>query len=164
MRKRNSRLWGAAAFVTLLACAAWAAEQMMSVQVQKGQLRATPSFLGQLVASVDYGARVAVVQQQGDWIKVRDDKGKTGWIHQSALTTKRIKMKAGTQDAQASASGDELALAGKGFNSDVEAKFKAQNKDADFTWVDWMGKIVVAPAQSQTFLKDGGVRQQGGGR
>jgi hypothetical protein len=43
---------------------------------------------------------------------------KTGWLHQSALTKKTISMKAGGQDVATAASGDELALAGKGFNSD----------------------------------------------
>jgi len=146
----------------LMACAAGAAEKMMSVQVQKAPVRSSPGFLGQMVCKLDYGVRVTVVQKQSDWIKIRDTGGKTGWMHQSALTPKRIKMTAGTQDAQSAASGDELALAGKGFNSDVEAQFKAQNSDADFTWVDKMEKIVVTPEQSEEFLKNGGVRSQGG--
>ncbi|MGD9873471.1 MAG: SH3 domain-containing protein [Kiritimatiellia bacterium] len=161
MSYRN-RLLRSAAAVMLMACTAGAAEKMMSVQVQKAPLRASPGFLGQMVCKLDYGVRVTVVQKQSDWIKVRDAGGKTGWVHQSALTPKRIKMTAGIQDAKSAASGDELALAGKGFNSDVEAQFRAQNSDADFTWVDKMEKIVVTPEQSEEFLKNGGVRLRGG--
>lgn len=134
--------------------------QMMSVQVKNGQLRATPSFMGQLVGAVAYGARVEIVQQQGDWMKVKDAQSKMGWIHQSALTKQRIAMSAGSGTAQTGASGEELALAGKGFNSDVEAEFKSKNKNVDFTWVDKMEKIKVTPQESSAFLKEGGVRPQ----
>lgn len=129
----------------------------MSVQVQSGQVRATPSFLGQVVATVKYGDRLDVVEQQNGWTKVRTPAGKEGWMHDSALTRKRVVMKAGAEDVQASASGEELALAGKGFNSDVEAEFKNQNKDIDFTWVDRMLKYKVTPEEMRAFLKEGEV-------
>lgn len=157
MISRKQRIRCAALMMLLFGCAAQA-QQMMSVQVQKAPIRATPGFLGQMTGASEYGARVSVVQKQGDWIKIRNEKGLTGWVHQSALTKKKIKMTAGTQTAQTAASGDELALAGKGFNSDVEAQFRAQNADADFTWVDRMEKMEVAPEESAAFLKEGGVQ------
>ena len=97
----------------------------MSVQVKSGQVLATPTFLGKVVTKVNYGDRLQVLEQQGDWSKVTLADGQSGWMHNSSLTKKKIAMKAGSQDAQTGASGDELALAGKGFNSDVEADFKA---------------------------------------
>ena len=60
------------------------------------------------------------------------------------------------------ASGDELALAGKGFNSDVEAAFKAGNKEIDFTWVNRMEKMKVSPAAVEKFLRQGQVSAPGG--
>ncbi len=146
-----------------LACPAWAGTTQMSVQVRNGQVRATPSFLGSIVAPVAYGERVTVVQTQGEWMKVSTTGGKTGWIHNSALSKKTIVMKAGDQNVQTGASGDELALAGKGFNSDVEAQFKANNKDVDFTWVDKMEKMKVSPEESAAFLKEGGLKPSEGG-
>jgi uncharacterized protein YgiM (DUF1202 family) len=140
-----------------------ASSQKLSVQVKTGQLRSTPSFLGTLVANLAYGDRVTLIKQQDPWYQVRDDKGHTGWIHRSAVTQKHIIMTAGQQDAQTSASGEELALAGKGFNSDVEAKFKQDNKDIDFTWVDKMEQITVTPQESASFLAEGQVTVPEGG-
>ena len=137
--------------------AAGAADEM-SVQVQSAQLRADASFLGKLVGSVPYGTRVTIVQARGDWRQVQEPAGKTGWLHQSALTKKKIVMKAGAQDVATAASGDELALAGKGFNSDVEADFKSKNKYVDFTWIDRMEKIKVTTDQITRFLAEGQVK------
>ena len=141
---------------------AWAAK-VMSVQVRNGQVRATPSFLGQVVAPVNYGDQVDIVLQQGPWMQVKTLGGKTGWIHQSALSAKKIVMNAGDQDVKTGASGDELALAGKGFNSDVEAAFKKENKSIDFTWVDKMEKMKADPEEITEFLKEGAVAPAEGG-
>jgi SH3-like domain-containing protein len=139
------------------------AAKMMSVQVRNGQVRATPSFLGQVVSPVAYGDQVEIVQQQGVWMQVKTSDGKSGWIHQSALSKKKIVMAAGDEDVKTGASGEELALAGKGFNSDVEASFKAQNKNIDFTWVDKMEKIKISAAEQREFLKEGDVKPAQGG-
>ena len=135
-----------------------AAVDQMSVQVQNAQLRADASFLGKLTASVPYGTRVTILQARGDWRQVQEPAGKTGWLHQSALTKKTISMKAGGQDVATTASGDELALAGKGFNSEIEADFKNKNKDIDFTWIDRMEKIKVSMDEITRFLNDGQVK------
>jgi SH3-like domain-containing protein len=134
------------------------APKQMSVQVKSGQLRATPSYLGKLVAPIAYGQRVSVLQAQGEWVNVRDEAGHTGWMHQSALSTKRIVMKAGAEDVEASASGEELALAGKGFSKEVEAEFKAKNKEISFAPIDRMEKIVVTPEEMAKFLAEGEVK------
>ena len=137
-----------------------AAVDQMSVQVQNAQLRADASFLGKMTGQVAYGTRVNVLQARGDWRQVQSPGGSTGWLHQSALTKKVISMKAGAQDVATAASGDELALAGKGFNSDVEADFKNKNKDIDFTWIDRMEKITVSMDDITRFLNDGQVKPQ----
>jgi uncharacterized protein YgiM (DUF1202 family) len=117
-----------------------------------------------VITQVNYGDRLPVLEQQGDWSKVTAPDGKSGWIHSSALTKKKISMKAGSPNAQTGASGDELALAGKGFNSDVEADFKAKNRNVDFTWVNKMEKVKVSPTSMQQFLKDGGIQPAEGGK
>jgi uncharacterized protein YgiM (DUF1202 family) len=150
--------------MALIAIAAADGPGVMSVQVKNGQMRATPSFLGKLVGALNYGDRLQVQEQQGDWSKVTGPGGQTGWVHTSALTKKKVVMKAGDQNAQSAASGDELALAGKGFNSAVEADFKAKNPNVDFTWVDKMEKIKVPPESMQQFLKDGGIQPVEGGK
>ncbi len=151
----------AAALAGLAFLAAGAAD--LTVQVREAQLRAAPSFLGKLTGTCAYGDRVTVLEERGDWKKVKASAGPSGWLHGSALTARRVVLQAGEPTAQTGASSDELALAGKGFNSDVEAEFKRRNRAVDFTWVDRMEKIRVAPGQMQAFLKAGGVQPAAGG-
>jgi len=164
MRDRTKSAMGLLAAISawaILAGGGRAAD--MSVQVREAQLRATPSFLGKLTGAGAYGDRVAVQETRGDWRKVQLPSGQSGWMHNSALTAKKVVLQADAPTAQAAASGDELALAGKGFNSDVEAEFKRNNRDVDFTWVDRMEKIRVSPDQMQAFLQAGGVQPAAGG-
>jgi len=143
----------------LVATGAWAAKEM-SVQVRDGQLRNRASFLGTVTATVAYGDRVTVNQTQAGWCEVATASGASGWIHESALTPKRVVLSSGTEDARAQSVGsEEGALAGKGFSKEVEAEYKKQNKDLDYTWVDWMGKQTVPPEQLVQFLKQGGLAQ-----
>jgi len=94
------------------------ATKMMSVQVRQGDVRATPYFLGKIVATLSYGDRVEVLGSKENWFRVSPrGKGVTGWMHASALSEKRIVLKAGGTDAKVAASSGELALAGKGFNA-----------------------------------------------
>ena len=68
-----------------------------------------------------------------------------------------MKLSAGAADVGKTASGEELAMAGKGFNSRVEADFKNKNRDIDFTWIDKMETLKVSEKQSRAFLKEGGL-------
>jgi len=159
----RTRVLTIALFMVLAAATVWAAVGAMSVQVKNSQLRATPSFLGSTAASVSYGEQVEVLQEQGDWAEVSAAGGKKGWIHQSALTRKKIVLNASGKDAELAASGDELALAGKGFNADVEARFRASHRDVDFASVDRMEAMTVSPAEMIVFLKEGGLKSRTGG-
>lgn len=151
----------AAAVGLLIAGQAIAAE--MSVQIKAGQIRSAPSYLGQVLATVDYGARVEVLQQRGDWMEVQAEGAPKGWMHSSALTKKKIVLASGSEDVRTGTSGEELALAGKGFNKEVEAEFKQQNPEVDFKWVDWMEKTRFTVDDLAAFLKAGGVKSPEGG-
>ena len=142
------------------------AMKMMSVQVKQGEVRATPYFLGKIVATLSYGDRVEVLGSKESWFRVSPQgKGVTGWMHASALSEKRIVLKAGGRDAQVGASSGELALAGKGFNADVETEFKSRNRNIDFSWIDRMQAMKVEPERIAAFLQEGGlVPAQGGGK
>jgi len=148
--------WISIGCALLVATSTWAAKQM-SVQVREGQLRSRASFLGAVQAQVAYGDRVTVGQKKAGWCQVTTAAGKTGWIHESALTRKRVVLGSGTSDARTGASGEEVALAGKGFSAEVEAAYKKENKKIDYTWVDWMGTLKVSESQMLKFLEKGGL-------
>jgi uncharacterized protein YgiM (DUF1202 family) len=126
----------------------------MSVQVRDGKVRATPSQLGRVVATVAYGAVVEAGAPQNGWYSVTTADGKTGWLHESALSKKPIAMRAGATDAATGVSSDEVALAGKGFNEQVEAKLRKDGK-LDYTWVDRMAAFDVAADRMEQFRAQG---------
>lgn len=151
-----------AAAVVMASTVTTASAATMSVQVKDAPVRATPSFVGKVVGALAYGDQVEIQQTQGAWSKVAGA-GVSGWMHTSALSSKKIVLAAGQEQAKVAASGDELALAGKGFNSDVESQFKSTHKDIDFTWINRMEKIKIPSSEMQVFLKDGDVMPKEGG-
>ncbi len=150
-------------FLVALAGATWSDSGMMSVQVREGQLRSAPSFLGSIIGPVSYGERVQTIQKQGDWFEVKSSKNLQGWIHECALTSKQVVLKPGAQ-TQSGASGQEIALAGKGFNEDVEAQYRKNNSRIDYTWVNRMETIRISRDQMISFLDEGKVKSPEGGR
>jgi len=83
-------------------------------------------------------------------------------VHASALTTKKIALRSGASDVGQAATDDEVALAGKGFNKQVEGEFRLKNQDIDFTWIDKMEAIVISPIEMQRFLSEGNLFPEGG--
>lgn len=145
-----------------LSASATMAVTVMSIQVNKTELRETPSYLGKVVTSLAYGDKVTVQSESGAWSQI-SSAGQSGWVHNSALTKKNIVMKSGA-GAQTSASSGEMALAGKGFSSDVENQFKANHKDINFAPVDKMEKIKIPISDIQEFAKAGKLQSAGGAK
>ena len=135
----------------------------MSVQVKKCQLRNQPSFMGKIVSNLSYGDTVTVKEEKESWLNVDPPaKGGGGWVHVSALSSKKIVLDPESRDVKGSTSSEEIALAGKGFNQQVEQEYKKQNRNVDFSWVDKMEQIVIPQQESQTFLQQGGLTATGG--
>jgi SH3-like domain-containing protein len=120
--------WPVFLFVLLMALAATGdAGKMMSVQVKKGDMRATPQFLGKIVSTLSYGDRVEVLESRESWLRVAPSgKNVTGWMHSSALSEKRIVL-------------------------------KARNRNLDFSWIDRMQATQLPPERLAAFLRDGGL-------
>lgn len=134
-----------------------------SVQVREGLIREKPSFLGKKVADIFYGEMLEVLEESDGWSKVKmPGNGPSGWVHTSSLTEEEIVLSAGQENVSHSATGDELALAGKGFNQQVENEYRSRNPKVDFVWIDKMEKIRVSPEQMQVFLDEGQVTPKGG--
>jgi SH3-like domain-containing protein len=164
--QRFTAVWVACLALLAFSGAIEGARKEMSVQVKQGQVRATPSFLGKVVVTLAYGDRVETLEEKDGWIRIVPPGSKApGWIHSSALTEKRVVLRAGKKETDVAASTGELALAGKGFNADVEAAFKARNKGIDFTWIDRMENMNVPPGKIHAFVQEGKlIPAEGGGR
>jgi len=135
--------------------------RQMSVTVKETQVRATPSYLGRILAVLSYGDRVDVLAEQAGWARVRLPRGE-GWVHLSALTNKSIVLQSGSRDVSSGASSGEVALAGKGFNQEVEDKYRQENQ-LDYTWVDRMSGVAVTPEEVLAFLQEGDLNTEIGG-
>ena len=156
---RRKAGWITLFLIAFLTAGAWAASKMVSIQVRQGQVRSNPSYLSKVVGSLAYGERVSNLGEQKDWLKVKSSKGLTGWIHVSAVTEKQIVLTSGKSRAGLKASDEELILAGKGFNSDVERKYRASNPKAAYSWVDKAEKENnLTPGQITAFLNAGGLK------
>jgi len=140
-----------------------ARQRQMSVQVKNGQVRSAPSFLGKIVGALSYGDRVNLMEEKKAWLRVAmPGSGISGWMHASSLTRKQIVLKAGAADVRQAATSDELALAGKGFNRQVEGEFRAKNRHVDFSWIDQMEQYAVSQSQINRFIQYGGLTPEGG--
>jgi hypothetical protein len=149
----------AAAVVLLTAGLAWAGA--MSVQVKQGKVLDKPNFFGKVLSTLPYGQRVTTKAHKGSWYQLSPS---GGWIHASALTPKKIVLKAGSGRARTGASSEEMALAGKGFNAEVEAKYRSQGK-GDYAWVDRMEKENNFDGpQLAEFLAEGDLKPKGGAK
>jgi hypothetical protein len=146
--------------------AVWAAQdKLMSVQLKSADLREKASPFGAISGSLPYGSRVMVLEQSGPWCRIKQatDGTAAGWMHISALTEKHIELKAGT-DASTKASSDEVAIAGKGFNSQVESQYKNANAKLDFATIDRMEKIKIPLKELSAFVEEGALAPKGGAK
>jgi uncharacterized protein YgiM (DUF1202 family) len=145
------------AFILVAVMNLHAADKEMSVTVKETQVRQSPSFMGKVLATLVYGDRVEVSEEKRGWARIAIPGGRgKGWVNLSALTNKKIVMKAGSKDVEKSASSSEVALAGKGFNEEVEAKYKS-DKNLDYTWIDRMETFVFPPEELAAFMDEAGL-------
>lgn len=148
------------ALIMVMGATVLGAQTMMSVEVRETQVRVNPSFLGRVEGDLAYGDRVEVLEQRQGWARIRFD-DLTGWVNMSALTTKRIVLQTGDATAQRGATGSEVALAGRGFNQDVENRYR-EEQQLDFTVIDGIEAYAIDPERVAEFLLDGGLRLPGG--
>jgi hypothetical protein len=149
-----------AAALLLAAGSAFGADQM-SVTVKQTQVRDKPSYLGKILGVLAYADRVTILDQPAGtpkgWLKVQGPDGRLqGWVNASALVKNKIALAAGSENVQSEASSGEVVAAGKGFNSDVEAQYKKDQK-LDYAWVDKMEAFDVSPEKVSAFLTQGGL-------
>ncbi|THB70955.1 MAG: SH3 domain-containing protein [Desulfobulbaceae bacterium] len=134
----------------------------MNVQVKELLIRDKPSFLGKGVRKVFYGQQLVVTSEAEDWVEVRVS-GINGWVHRTALTSKKIILESGAKRAEVTASDDEITIAGKGFNQQIENDFRKKNGSKGFGWVDQAENYTVSSREIAQFLRDGQLAPEGGG-
>lgn len=150
---KKTLIYSALSLFFLILTATWAQSGEMSIQVRSGQLRSEPAYLSQVTGNVSYADRVTVIESRSPWVRVRHN-NRTGWIHESALTRQRLALSAGGQRA-GGAGDDEIALAGRGFNAEVESEFRRDHADLNFAEIDRMERMAIPLARINQFLATG---------
>jgi len=121
----------------------------MYVGVKNLQLKSGTGFFASNRGQVNYGDRVTVVQINGRFMEVRTASNITGWTPTANLSAKQV-----SSGTSSTATAREVALAGKGFNQDVENSYKTQ-KNLNYADVDRVEAVSVNENDLRRFLEEG---------
>ncbi len=129
--------------------------ETLIVKVRTTNLRKEPKFYAQTLIVLKTGERLEKLGTQDGWIRAKTSLGLTGWVHSSAVETKKFSLFSASQPLKTGATADEVVLAAKGFNKKVEEEYKAKHPDLNFALVDKMLKIEIPPSEMEAFLERG---------
>ncbi len=138
--------------------------ETLIVKIRSTYLRKEPKFYAQTLTSLKAGEKLEKISSQDGWIKVKTSRGLVGWIHSSSVQSKKFSLLAMDKSLKTEATADEVALAAKGFNKQVEESYRAKNRNVSYAWVEKMLQIKVSPAQIEEFLEKGQLGEFGGQR
>jgi hypothetical protein len=129
-----------------------AQSKTMYVTAKTIEVKSSTAFFSDTLGTMSYGDPVSVLQEYGRWVKISslEPPAISGWVTAASLTTKRIIVSAGTT----SASANEIALAGKGFNQQVEDVYR-QNGVLKYDAIDAMEALQIPNRQLFAFLQEG---------
>ena len=133
----------------------------ITVQTLTAKLMKGPSYLGATSAKLVRGDQLKFEEAKGDWYKSTSKDGASGWIHKSSVVEKAVALSTKPGGGTGGATPDEVALAGRGFSKEVEAKYKSEHRDLDFSHVDAIEKTDVDSEALAKFAAEGKV---GGGK
>ena len=121
------------------------------VAVRTVTLKSSTGFFASNSGTLNYGDRVTVLQVSGRYVEVRSasNSSLTGWTASANLTTRQV-----VSGNTSTTTAREVALAGKGFNQDVENSYRSQG-NLNYADVDRVEAITVSEADIRQFLEEG---------
>jgi len=130
----------------------------MYVSVKTVTLKSGTGAFATNTGNLEYGDRVSVLRVDGRFIEVRcaENSSLTGWTPAANMSARQVI--AGTSST---ATAREVAMAGKGFNQDVEQSFRDQNENLNYDDVDLVEAITVQESALIRFLEEGRLRMGG---
>jgi hypothetical protein len=132
--------------------------ESVEVITKENSIRKDCAFFSPVVAPVKSGDSLQVLSRKGDWLRV-SFRGKRGCIHKSAVEEKKVGLSGllgGLTTGETTE--DEVSLAGKGFNPQVEASYKRQNPELQFRTVDRIEGFGAGNEELRGFMEEGGLR------
>jgi hypothetical protein len=140
-----------ALFVTGLVSAQVSRGGTLYVAVRTVALKSSTGFFASNRGNLNYGDRVTVLQVNGRYVEVRSasNSSLTGWTASANLTTRQV-----VSGNTSTASAREVALAGKGFNQDVENSYRSRG-NLNYADVNRVEAIRVSETDLRRFLESG---------
>ena len=137
-------------FVTGLA-AAQSVGGTMYVAVKSVNLKSSTWIFSSNRGTVNYGDRVTVLEVSGKNVRVQSaaNSSISGWTASANLTARQV-----MSGSSSTASASEIALAGKGFNEEVEKSYRSQ-QNLNYDAVDSIETITVNEDDLMQFLVQG---------
>lgn len=137
-------------FMPVLACA-----ETATVLVKENAIRESCKFFAPVKVAVYAGNVLEILSQNGDWFQVRFNNIQ-GCIHRSAIEKKSVSLTDKLLGPQKpSVAGDEVALAGKGFNPQVEEAYKKKNSGMNYAAVNNLEGYKIPENKVQEFAASG---------
>jgi len=138
-------------FITAPASAQVSSGGTMYVATKTVALKSSTGFFAKTNCTLNYGDRVTVMQVSGKYVEVRSYSNPSfrGWTASANLSVKQI-----ISGNAASASAKEVALAGKGFNQEVENSYKKKG-NLNYADVDRIEALSVKENELKRFLEEG---------
>jgi len=138
-------------FITGLASAQISRGGTLYVAVKTVALKSSTGFFASNRGTLNYGDRVTVLQVNGRYVEVRSASNSTltGWTASANLTTRQV-----VSGNTSTASAREVALAGKGFNQDVENSYRSRG-NLNYADVNRVEAITVSENVLRQFLEGG---------
>jgi hypothetical protein len=133
-----------------------AAAATVKVITQEAMIRKDKRFFAPALVRAPFGAALQESGREGDWFRV-SYQGKEGWIHKSAVQEQKFQLSSLAGGQAEEASQDEVALAGKGFNPQVESQYKKDNSQlaAAYAQVDRVEAMTVPQPTLNQFIASG---------
>lgn len=140
------------ALLALTGLPAAALAATVTVLVSETAVRKKPQFFAPSAGTARLGQSFEAEGPENGWYKV--DGRLDGYIHASAVTAKKVK--ASGDSVGGGASAEEVTLAGKGFNAQVEKAYAKDGK-GDFGAVNAMERRGYPEAAVLQFMREGGL-------
>ena len=125
-----------------------------TVKVMRQYIFPSPAFYSQPLAELQLGQVLTILEVGNQWFRGSASSSLSGWVHATALTSASAGS-GSVSSGSGSVTQDEVTLAGRGFNSEVEARYASDNPSLDFGAVDRIEGFKVSESFMNTFLAGG---------
>lgn len=135
--------------------------QELYVQVQAAKIRNAPRQWASGLSDVKFGDKLHEISKENSWMLVKNDSSIEGYLHASAVTSKKIVLSASTETLlKSSVDEPDVYLAGKGFNEALIKAYATNEASLDFEAVNLMQKQShIDESMLHSFIESGHLKE-----